>query len=59
MCWTQIKNIGHSLKKLGPFRKLFARPGVPSWLRGCSQHPLGYCRTAGLTGRKYRFSILR
>jgi len=23
------------LKILGPFRKLFATPGVPSWLRAC------------------------
>jgi len=28
-----LKIIGHSLKNLAPVRKLFATPGVPSWLR--------------------------
>jgi len=31
ICWALLKTIGHSLKK----RKLFATPGVPSWLRAC------------------------
>jgi len=30
ICWTQLKNIGH-----GALGKLFAPPGVPSWLRAC------------------------
>jgi len=33
MCWTLFKTIGHSLKNLGPLRKLFSPPAVRSWLR--------------------------
>jgi len=34
ICWTYFESIGHSLKNLSPFRKLFAPwCGVPSWLR--------------------------
>jgi len=31
-----LKTIGHSLKNLGPIRKL-RPPGVPSWLRAWMQ----------------------
>jgi len=42
MCWTSFLNIGHSSKNLGPCRKLFAPPGVPSWLRTwCRVHITG------------------
>jgi len=33
--WTWFESIGHSLKNWAPLRKLFAHPGVPSWLRAC------------------------
>jgi len=33
MYWTSFKIIGHISKNLAPLRKLFAPPGVPSWLR--------------------------
>jgi len=32
-----LKTIGHSLKIWGPLRKLFAPPGIPSWLRAWVQ----------------------
>jgi len=31
-----VKTIGHDLKNLGHSTKLFAPPGVPSWLRACT-----------------------
>ena len=31
-----VKSVGHSLKIRAPLRKLFAPPGVPSWLRVCA-----------------------
>jgi len=37
MCWTYFKTIGHSLKIWAPLRKLFATPGVSSWLRAWSR----------------------
>jgi len=32
MYWTSLKIIGHSSNIWAPLRKLFAPPGVPSWL---------------------------
>jgi len=32
MCWTSFKTIGHSSENVGPLRKLFTPPAVPSWL---------------------------
>jgi len=37
MYWTSCKLIGYSSKIWAPLRKSFASPGVPSWLRACSQ----------------------
>jgi len=36
MCWTNSLTLLHiRLKIWAPLRKLFAPPGVPSWLRAC------------------------
>jgi len=47
MCWTKLKTIGHSLKKLCPSQKTLRPLGVSSWLRTCPSvsGPLGSCRS--------------
>jgi len=35
MCWTKFETIGPIFQNLDRSHKLFAPPGVPSWLRAC------------------------